>query len=140
MPLENVEIVRRWFELWTERDWEAFGAIHDPDVMVIPPEGWPDGEVSRGRDAWTRQSMRLKDSWESDRNELDEVRDAGNHVLARTRWITTGKDSGIDFETQFWAVFTLADGKVARIEWFLECSRALEAAGLLEKDTRADPS
>jgi ketosteroid isomerase-like protein len=140
MPLENVEIVRRWFELWTERDWEAFGAIHDPDVMVIPPEGWPDGEVSRGRDAWTRQSKRLKDSWESDRNELDEVRDAGNHVLARTRWITTGKDSGIDFETQFWAVFTLADGKVARIEWFLERSRALEAAGLVKKHTRADSS
>lgn len=69
---------------------------------------------------------------------LDEIHDAGNHVIARTRWITTGKDSGIDFETRFWAVFTLSAGKVARIEWFLDRSRALEAAGLLEKGTRTD--
>jgi hypothetical protein len=73
MSQENVKLVRRWFELWTDCDWKDYEAIHDPHVVVIPPDDWPDGEVSIGRDAWTRQSIRLKDSWQTDRNELDEV-------------------------------------------------------------------
>jgi ketosteroid isomerase-like protein len=133
MSRENVEMVRRWFEVWSEDDWTAFEAIHDPHVVVLPPDDWPDGEVSIGRDAWIRQSMRLKDSWQTDRNELDEVLEAASHVLAGTRWITTGQDSGIEFETRLWAIFTLSpQGKVTRIEWFRDRSQALKAVGLSE--------
>jgi ketosteroid isomerase-like protein len=129
---ENVEIVRRWFEVWSEDDWPAFEAIHDAHVVVLPPDDWPDGEVSIGRDAWIRQSRRLKDSWEKDRNELDEVLDTGGHVLAGTRWITKGRDSGIEFEMKLWAVFTFSRRCVTRIEWFRDRSQALEAAGISE--------
>jgi ketosteroid isomerase-like protein len=138
MSQENVEAVRRWFESWTQPDWTAFGALHDAYVVVIPPEGWPDGEVSIGRDAWIRQSMRLKESWETDRGELDQIHEAGSHVIAETRWITKGKDSGIEFETGLWAVFTFLKGRVTRIEWFLDRVQALEAVGLPEQDAQAD--
>jgi hypothetical protein len=133
MSQANMKLVRRWFELWTDCDWKGYEAIHDPHVVVIPPDDWPDGEVSIGRDAWTRQSIRLKDSWQTDRNELDEVREAASHVLAGTRWITKGKDSGIDFETRLWAIFTLSpQRKITRIEWFRDRSQALAAVGLSE--------
>jgi ketosteroid isomerase-like protein len=132
MSQENVEVVRRWFNVWTTSDWTAFEAIHDPYVVVIPPEDWPDGEVSIGRDAWIRQSIRLKESWETDRGELDEIHEAGSHVMAETRWVTKGKDSGIEFETALYAVFTLLKGTVTRIEWFLDRAQALEAVGLSE--------
>jgi hypothetical protein len=55
--------------------------------------------VSIGRDAWIRQSTRLKESWEIERGELDQLHEAGSHVIAETRWITKGKDSGIEFES-----------------------------------------
>ncbi len=66
------------------------------------------------------------------RNELDEVLDTGGHVLADTRWITKGRDSGIEFEMRLWAVFTCSRRCVTRIEWFRDRSQALKAVGLSE--------
>jgi ketosteroid isomerase-like protein len=130
MSQQNVEIVRRWVELWNKGDWATFGAIHHPDVVVVPPDSWPDGEVSRGRDAWTRQVIRIKDSWEADRIEPDQLHEAGSQVIMNNRWATKGKDTGIEFEARFWVVYTLTAGSITRIEFFLDRSRALEAAGL----------
>jgi ketosteroid isomerase-like protein len=130
MSQQNLEVVRRWIELWNKGDWATFGAIHDPNVVVLPPDGWPDGEVSRGREAWTRQVIRLKDSWGTDRIEPEQLNEAGRKVIMHNRWTTKGKDSAIGFETWFWVVFTLSAGSVTRIEFFLDRSRALEAAGL----------
>jgi ketosteroid isomerase-like protein len=138
MSRENVEYVRRWVELWNSGDLEAFGAIHRPDVVVLPPDSWPDGEVSRGRDAWVRQVMRIKDSWKSDRIEPPELEAVGDNVIMRNRWTTRGKDSGIDFETQFYVVFSFSERTIKRIEFFLERARALEAAGLSEQDAHTD--
>jgi ketosteroid isomerase-like protein len=132
MSQENVEIVRRWIDVWNRGDWAGFAAVHDPNVVVLPPDGWPDGEVSRGRKAWTRQVIRIKDSWEADRIEPDQLHDTGSHVVMHNRWTTTGKDSGIDFEAQFWVVFTFSTGAIMRIEFFLDRTRALEAVGLSE--------
>src|SRR5437588_475508 len=61
--------------------------------MVVPPENWPDGEVTRGREAWLRQGMRIKDSWESDRVELDQLHEAGSNVIIRERCTANGKAS-----------------------------------------------
>ena len=133
MSQENPELVRRSIELWNEGDLAAFVALHHPDVMVVPPDNWPDGEVTRGREAWLRQGMRIKDSWESDRVELDHLHEAGSNVIIQQRWIAKGKDSGIEFETQFWVVYTLSAGSITRVEYFLDRSRALEAAGVSEK-------
>ena len=49
MSQENPEVVRRSIELWNEGDLAAFVALHHPDVVVVPPDNWPDGEVTRGR-------------------------------------------------------------------------------------------
>ena len=132
MSQENVEIVRRFTEYWNNRDWAALRALHDPSVVVLPPANWPDGEISRGPDAWIRQIRRLKDSWATDRSEIEQIHEAGSNVLVQHRWTARGKDSGIGFETGFWIVFTLDAGSITRIEYFLDRSRALEAAGVKE--------
>jgi ketosteroid isomerase-like protein len=130
MSKENLDTVRRWVELWNAGDLAAFEALHAPDVETVPPDGWPDGEVSRDRDAWMKQVIRIKDSWESDRIEPEELHEAGNSVIMRDRWTTTGKGSGIIFENLFWVVFTFASGTITRLEFFMDRSRALEAAGI----------
>ena len=138
MSQENVEIVRLSVELWNDGDWEEFRAMHDLDVVVVPPEGWPDGDVSNGIDAWIRQSMRLKEPWGVSRTLVDQVREAGDSVVCRLNWKTTGRDSGIAVETEFWAIYTLLAGKIIRIAFFGDRSRALEAVGLSEQDAHAD--
>ena len=132
MPQKNVEVVRRSVELWNDGDWEAFRAMHDPHVVVLPPDGWPDGDVSNGIDAWIRQSMRLKEPWGTDRSSVDQIREAGDSVVCRFHWKTTGRDSGIAVETEFWGIYTLLAGKIVRIAFFVDRSQALEAVGLSE--------
>jgi ketosteroid isomerase-like protein len=132
MSQENLDVVRRSIELWNEGDLAAFVALHHPDVAVVPPDTWPDGEVTRGREAWLREGMRIKDSWESDRATVGHLHEAGSNVIIQLRWIAKGKDSGIEVETQLWVVYTLSAGSITRVEYFLDRSRALEAVGLKE--------
>jgi outer membrane protein assembly factor BamD len=56
---EGPDVVRRSFEAWNANDWRALEASYDPDVIVDPPEGWPEGEVAHGWKAVRTQFERL---------------------------------------------------------------------------------
>jgi ketosteroid isomerase-like protein len=133
MSQENVEVVRRTLELWNQDDWEALAACYDPQVVTIAPRGWPEASDRRGWEETREQFERLKDSWSMERTEVDEIRDLGeDRVLARFRWLVSGRTSGIPAETPFTSLSTLREGKIIRIEFFLDHAEALEAAGLSE--------
>jgi ketosteroid isomerase-like protein len=44
MSQDNVEIVRRQFELFSEGDLDESAQDWDLEVVVTPPKGWPEGE------------------------------------------------------------------------------------------------
>ena len=132
MSRENVEIVRRATEAWNRDDWEALMALYDDDVVIVAPEEWPEAGTFSGRDAVREQFARLKDSWEEERIEQDELLDLGERVLALNRWVARGKGSGIEVETPGGNLLTLRDGRIVRIEFFTNQSKAREAAGLSE--------
>jgi ketosteroid isomerase-like protein len=133
MSQENVEVVRRVNELFSKGDWDEWAEHWDPEVVVTPPKGWPEGEEPQGIEAWRRQAERLQDSWEEARAEVDEVRPVGDdQVLARIRYVTRGKDTGMSFDTPMAAVFRLRRGRIVRARYFWEYDDALKAAGLSE--------
>jgi ketosteroid isomerase-like protein len=74
MAQENLEVVRRQFELWSEGRLDAWAQHWDRGVLVMAPEGWPEGPEFRGLDAWRRQAERLRDSWDEARVEVDDIR------------------------------------------------------------------
>jgi ketosteroid isomerase-like protein len=132
MSQENVEIVMEGVRAWNRNDLEAMVALAHPDVVVVPPEGWPEAETYTTPEATLRQVERLKGSWEEERVEIDDVQSVGDKVVVETRWIAKGQGSGIEVEAYGAGVFTIRDGKIIRWEAFLEKQRALEAAGLSE--------
>jgi ketosteroid isomerase-like protein len=132
MSQENLEVIRRSVELWNHEDWAALGEVIDPYVVVVPPEGWPDGEVLTSLQAWIEQSRRLKEPWTTSRMVSDEGREIGDSVVIRLSWKTTGSGSGIGVATEFWGVYTLLAGKIIRMAFYFDRSRALEAVGLSE--------
>jgi ketosteroid isomerase-like protein len=138
MSQENVEVVRRSVELWSMAEWDALGTVIDPNVVVLPPEGWPDGEIRTGLDAWIKQSIQLKEAWETDELLSDEAREVGDSVVIRLHWTTKGRGSGIGVDTEFWGVYTLLANKIVRMAFFFDRARALKAAGLSEQDAHAD--
>ncbi len=133
MSEENVEIVRRATEFFSKGDLDRWAEHWDPEVVVTPPKGWPEGEEPQGIEAWRRQAERLLDSWEEVRVEVDEIRPVGDdQVLVRFRYITRGKETGMCFDTPMAVVLRLRGGRIVRARYFWEYAEALEAAGLSE--------
>jgi ketosteroid isomerase-like protein len=133
MSQENVEVVERQFKAWNAGDFDEWAETWTQDVEVFPPEGWPEGGVNQGLDAWRRQAERLRDTWAEARVEIDEIRPIEDDcVLARIRYVTKGAGTGIPFDTPMAAVFFVIDGKIKRGRYFWKTEDALKAAGLSE--------
>ncbi len=125
------DVVRDAYEAWNRGAFAEWESMHRHDVFVLPPEGFPESQPAEGRDAWFTQAMRLTDSWEEQRIELEETQDVGdNRVLSLFRWVTKGKDSGITLETPMAAITTVLEGQIARHEFFIDREEALRTAGV----------
>ena len=125
-------MLRRSFEAWNRNDWDTLMTCYSPDVVLVPPAEWPDVETSTTRDALRHQFEQAKAEWEEERVEVDELRDLGDSVLALYRWIGRGRASHVEVEHAVATLHTFRGGRIARIEYFLDQSKALEAAGLRE--------
>jgi len=132
MSQENVEVVGQWLAAWNRDDWDSMEQCFAADCETSPPKGWLERGPFKGWPSIRSQMEVLKDSWESERVEVDELRDLGERVLARWRWMTVGKRSGIEAETPVSALCTLREGKIIQVDYFLDEAKALEAAGLSE--------
>jgi ketosteroid isomerase-like protein len=50
MPDENADVLRAAFEAWNSGDMDAVRTLYDLEVVVHPPEGWPEPGPFVGRD------------------------------------------------------------------------------------------
>ena len=133
MSQENTEVAYKMRDAWNADDWDALAACFAPNVVGIGPKDWPDAAETHGWKQARRQFERLKDSWEVEQAEVDEIRAVGDdRVLARFRWITTGRSSGISTEVPMSFLSTIRGGRIERFQFFLDHTEALEAAGLRE--------
>jgi ketosteroid isomerase-like protein len=134
---ENVEVVREAFDLTARRDASAFDA-YDPEVemdfsaspfadfMTTSPRLQGLGEVrSAFRDFY--------EAFEDVEPDLDELIDAGDHVVVVFTYRGRGRGSGVEVEWKHMAgLWTFRVGKVVRVAWLRTREAALEAAGLRE--------
>jgi hypothetical protein len=130
MSRENAELVRASVADWNARDWEAWKAKHHEQVVVIPPDGWPEEERPVGREAWFRQALRLVEPWDEQRIELDAIRADGDRVVASFRWLTRGRESRLEVDWRMVGVFTVTDRMIERVEFSLD--EHADAVGLPE--------
>jgi ketosteroid isomerase-like protein len=133
MSLENVEIVRRYFEARNQGDWETVRACAAPDIeydlsrSVAPWVG-----MYRGFDAIERLWDEMSEAFGDYRWEAEEFIDAGDAVVVPARFCLTGRDSGIETVSRAAGVYWVTEGKVARFALYQSRTNALEAAGLSE--------
>jgi len=135
MSQENVELVRRNFELWGEGDDDEVARQLAPDVewhhnigLGTPLEG-----IYRGREQVLEFFDAIRDSFGVARYELEEVRDVSStEVLVLGQLHLEGRGSGAAVSTPFGAVMEIMDGLVTRQWYWTDQSKAIEAAGRLE--------
>lgn len=139
MPQENVEIVRRAWEVFKaglERGdpGAPFDAgLNAPDLEWHTPEGFPGPPVYRGREGFLEFLRTWTEDFADWSIELGRVIDAGNdRVVAEFHHRATGKGSGVPVELHQGFICELKDGRISRMRNYLTWEEALEAAGLSE--------
>ena len=91
MSQENIEVVRRTFAAWNAGDMDALRELHDPDVIVRAPKGWPEPGPFVGREAVMRQFEQMRGTWDADALEpIGDFVDAGDRVVVRVVWHGAG--------------------------------------------------
>ena len=131
MSQENVEIVRKAFEAWNAGDMDAFREFYDPDIIVRPPEGWPEPGPFVGREAVMGQWEQLRETWDADEVEpIGDFIDAADRVVVRQAWRGAGHGPSLNMEMT--NVFMVRNGRIVYQEFFWDHTEALEAAGLSE--------
>jgi ketosteroid isomerase-like protein len=131
MSEENVEIVRRVYDAADRRDGDAIFALYDPGVELDASQlGLADLNVYHGHDGLRSLFREFSETWGEIEYSYDELIDAGDQVVAVVTRHARGRASGVEVERPFALVWTVREGKVVRVVWFLTREDAIEAAGL----------
>lgn len=133
MSEENVELVRRFWELWREGEWGNLDLLAE-DVIYRPIAEMPESGECRGREGFRRYMEGFFDrDWSKDlASNPVSFRGYGDRVIVRVELSGHGRSSGLDFSGRVFQVFTVRGGEIVQIEDFIQRSDALKAAGLRE--------
>jgi uncharacterized protein len=134
MSEENVEVVRRGFQAFADRGFDAMAEFWDPDVVWRAAEGAIDdvGEM-HGQVAVRRYMEDWIDTFDDYSVVVEELRDVGDdRVLSIQRVKGRAKLSGAETVLRYAVVSTVRDGKVVRAREYLSVEEALKVVGLEE--------
>lgn len=137
MSEENVEIIRRLMELNRsgppDQTIEVALSLIDPAVEFRSRITAVEGAEYRAHEGVREYFADLADAFREWRNEPEEIVEVSpDAVLADTRFLGVGRESGMEVELRSAIVCVLADGKCFRVLAYPTRAEALEAAGLSE--------
>jgi ketosteroid isomerase-like protein len=138
MSQENVEIVRQAYESVEGRDWDRMAGLVDPDVeMHGTVGGLEEGHVAHGLSQIRHVFEKDEEIWDDQRTEPQRIIDAGDQVVVLQREFQRGKASGVELVTDTAVVLDLRDGRIVRMQGYMDRAGALKAVGLSEQDAHA---
>ena len=134
MSEENVEAVKRSFELWRDGSIGEWIETLDPDlewdVSAHPLPDFPNR--GSGRDAFLRHLGDYVSGWNDYEVSSGELIDAGDEVVLILHERARMRDSDMMLDRDLPTVWTVRDGRAVRHRVFKTRAEALEAAGLRE--------
>jgi ketosteroid isomerase-like protein len=131
MSKSNVELIRQGYE--------RFIASGDVDESITAPDfvwdmskfrGWPEQPTYEGLEGARSFLRDWTDAWDDWSLELVELHDAGDQVVAVMRQHGRSKTTGLNVDMTFAQVWTVRDGRQARMEMYADPAEAFEATGL----------
>ena len=132
MSQENVEVVERAVAAVNARDIERYLACCTPDIEMRTPLA-DIGGAYEGLDGIRRFFADIEDAAPEFRLELERVVAIGrDRVLAFVLTSASGRTSGLPVDTPAGNVYHLVDGKIRRLQIFVDRQEALAALGLSE--------
>ena len=140
MSQENVELVRR---LQPSPDTDLVALFRDDptalralspffheDCELVAPRVIGGGQRLAGIEGLRAMWLDWLDPWESYRAEIEDVIDAGDDVVVLFRDHGRHPEMDVEVSVSGATTWTVRNGKVARVVFFVDRSEALAAAGL----------
>ena len=122
--------MRAILDAWNLGDVEGVLPFIADDAVLLPARAQLEGIEYRGHDGVRQLDRDLSEEWEGLRVEPLEIREAGDHVVARTTLIARGRASGVDVEVPLGWLIEMRGGKVVHSRTFSDPDEAYRAAGL----------
>jgi ketosteroid isomerase-like protein len=130
MSERNVEVVRRLFELYASGGVEAALEVLDEELLiVIPPELSAEPDSYRGHEGARRYFAGFAGMLDEIHYDALELIPEGEHVLVRARLAGRGVSSGLEVDLESIVVHKVENGKVTRVEPFVDLESARRALG-----------
>jgi ketosteroid isomerase-like protein len=115
--------------MWREgRVEDALRGLEDDFAWVVPNH--PEGAVRYGPDSVIEFFHEWIEPWEDFEIDWELEQGAPDRALATIDMSGRGKGSGVPVELRFFQLWTVRDGRVARMEMFNDREAARRAAGL----------
>src|SRR5262245_31696128 len=120
MSEENVEVVRRSFDVWNEGKVEAIRRCYAEDVVVLT--GITEfGQTFEGDDPIGGWVAEIQETWAALRWETERIfeGDADDVVVSFYRAIGIGRESGVEVVRELTGVYRVRDGLIVSEHVFL---------------------
>jgi ketosteroid isomerase-like protein len=131
MSAENVEVVRRGYELFLEtgdvsEEIVAPGFVWDMSTF----RSWPERQTYEGIDGARQFLADWTSAWDDWRLEVRELIDAGDEVVAILHQSGISKTTGLRVDMDFAQLWTVDEGRETYMRMYADPDEALRAAGL----------
>jgi ketosteroid isomerase-like protein len=131
-PKESVELLRRFYESFNQRDLDAVLELctndvevyKDPEVVEMVAAATP-----RGQERVAQYLRGWLESWTAYHARPEEFVQSGDDVAALVQLRARGKGSQFDIEEEMADVFALRDGRIARLRLYVRRGEALDSLG-----------
>jgi ketosteroid isomerase-like protein len=107
----------------------ALDCLH-PDIEFLPIRAQLDRSSYRGHEGYLKVLADFEEDWEGLHLVQEDVREAGDRVVATGRLVAKGRGSGVELDVPLGLLYEFRDGKVVRLESFSDPDEALRAAGI----------
>jgi len=129
MSEQTVATVREALEMFDKGDLQRLYALIHPDFEGrVSPELSAEPDTYRGREGIRRYFESFREAFDEIRFQVEQLEDAGDAAVVGLRMTATGRLTGITVEQRNAGVWTVLDGKLARIDTYATFADALAAA------------
>jgi ketosteroid isomerase-like protein len=124
----NVDIVRHVFDAVNRGEWDIVLASYSSDTEWDDRDLRPEGAVHHGIDAMRQEMRAWFGTWSNYWQEIEEIRDAGEHVVVVIHESGEGKGSGAVMDQRIGAVITVVGDLIVKTRLYRDPAEALDAA------------
>jgi ketosteroid isomerase-like protein len=125
----RIELAGQGLDAWNRRDLDWLRRNGTADFEFVPAvAATVEGGSVKGPEGLAHFFEEMDESWETFRIELEDFRLVGEAVLGHGRVIAKGRGSGLELDQPISSVMHIRDGKIARLQSYLDPEEALAAA------------